>query len=196
MNSNKRFSVWPIFTRHYKGLVPAGRRHLQAKTVVYLFVIPAIIGALTFIAGTSLSALEPAIAGLGVLAGGFLAGFILLMELRVKIRETESYRVHLGRMIGRTAASAMYLMVLCILTLMLIIVAGVIVDALPETWTMVQHIVSGLAVAGLVHISTTGLTFLRRLFSVYAQMFSGDFAPELQSVDQPTHDISPNRRRA
>lgn len=195
MSRNKRFSVWPIFTRHYQGLVPAGRRRLQVKSVIYLFVTPAVIGILTALSGTELNKLEPAIAGLGVLAGAFLAGFVLLTELRIKIRETESYRVHLGRLIGRTAASTMYLMVMSILTLMLIILGGVLAGSLPANLILVQHVIAGISVAALVHIAATGMTFLRRLFNVYAQLFSGDFAPELRVVDQDATDQPTRRQR-
>ncbi|MBP2413967.1 hypothetical protein JOF48_002766 [Arthrobacter stackebrandtii] len=197
MTRNKRFSVWPIFTRHYRGMIPTGRRRLEFKTVLYLFIAPATIGAWAALGNVGFDKLEPAIAGLGVLAGAFLAGFVLLTDLRIKIRETESYRVHLGRLIGRTAASTMYLMVMSILTLMLIILGGVLTGSLPEDLLVVQHIIVGISVAALVHIVATGMTFLRRLFNVYVQLFSGDFAPELHIVDQdPTDGSAPRQRRA
>jgi hypothetical protein len=185
MSDSSRFSLMPIISRHYASLVPAGRRVVSFPTLAYLFVIPLAAGVLASWAGVTIASLTPAVAGLGVLAGGFLTGFVLLTNLRIKIRDEQAYRVRLSRLIGQTAVSSLYLVIGCVAGI------GSIVAFQGATLPLSQiplalHVGAALVVALLVHIGATGMTCVRRLFGVYFDLFSADFGPELTTIPSRT----------
>ncbi len=188
-----RFDLRPIVRRHYQSMHPSGMNRLGFGTFTALFLFPgalcSIVIALDY--RVPATALTPALAGLGVLTGAFLTGFVLLMNTRIKARDDDrlSYRHNLTRLMGQTAVTSLYLVVFC-----MGMIAGCI--ALAVAWDALLVVprglsaASGLLLAGLVHVGLTGATFVRRLFGVYDQMFAADFAPNLQAV--PTHRRSTN----
>jgi hypothetical protein len=181
-NDLNRFSLMPIVTRHFSAMKPPGRKRMSLSTIFVLFAGPATIGLFAAISGVfSVDHLTPGIAGLGVLAGAFLTGFVLLTNLRIKVRDEQSYRITLSRLIGQTAATAMYLLICCVAIIFVLLVGLVLKDLTKGVPYLLSSIV-GIALGGMAHVCVTGMTFIRRLFGVYYQLFPGDFAPELTSV--------------
>lgn len=185
-----RFSLSPILRRHYESMRSPGRRHISFGTFAALFGVPGLTGGTVILIDFQLpaTALTPSMAALGVLTGAFLSGFVLLMNTRIKARDDEqlSYRHDLARLIGQTAVTSLYLVVCCVVLIAACIVVAIgwdLLVALPHALSAA----TGLLLAGLVHISLTGSTFVRRLFGVYYRLFATDFAPALQSVPNSTH---------
>lgn len=186
MSQFTRFSLAPILRRHYLSLREPGSRWIPVGTSLVLFLCPVVLGCLVgFIAfEIPSSTLTPALAAVGVLTGAFLAGFVLLTNLRLKMREDEnlSYRLNLTRLVGETAVTALYLVTACLLSIALGVVTAVLGPFFSEYAPLVSQLGVGLFAAVLAHIGITALTLLRRMFSVYEQLFRSDFSPRLQAV--------------
>jgi hypothetical protein len=185
MLKTNRFSLYPVLARHYCAMRKPGTSRLGFGTMLALFGIPALLGAASifFQVKVPSSALTPALAAMGVLAGAFLSGFVLLMNTRMKIRDDESlsYRLGLARLVGQTAVTALYLVVICVA----VIILGIL---LALSWGYLRtlpwgvSIGTGVLVAGLAHVAVTGMSFVRRLFGVYDHLFGSDFSPDLQVI--------------
>lgn len=186
MSQLRRFSLAPIVRRHYASLRAPGSRWMSVGTLFVLFATPLMLGAVAgfFAFDIPTATLTPALAAIGVLTGAFLAGFVLLTNLRLKMREDEhlSYRLNLTRLVGETAVTALYLVTTCLVTIAFGVAMAVIGSVLTEVIPAVGQIGVGLFAAILMHIGFTALTLLRRLFSVYEQLFRSDFSPTLRAV--------------
>lgn len=186
MNAN-RFSLNPILRRHYESLRRPGSKRISFGTFAVLFLVPVTIGATAIIVDFRLpiAALTPSMAALGVLTGAFLSGFVLLMNTRIKVRDDDrlSYRHNLARLIGQTAVTSLYMVVFCVAMIAACIAVAIgwdMLSVLPRGLSTV----TGILLAGLAHVALTGSTFVRRLFGVYFQLFSSDFAPDLQPIPE------------
>jgi hypothetical protein len=186
MSHFKRFSLAPIVLRHYAALRKPGSRWIPVGTCAVLFVIPLAAGVIVglFAFQIQASTLTPALAAVGVLTGAFLAGFVLLTNLRLKMRDDEnlSYRVNLTRLVGETAVTALYLVTTCLAAIAWGLVAVVVGSAVSISVPVVAQLGVGLFAAVLTHIGVTALTLLRRVFSVYEQLFRSDFVPQLRVI--------------
>lgn len=186
MSQLRRFSLAPIVRRHYASLRTPGSRWMSVGTLFMLFAVPLILGGSTSIFAFEIptTTLTPVLAATGVLTGAFLAGFVLLTNLRLKMREDEalSYRLNLTRLVGETAVTALYLVTVCLAAIALGVAMAVVGPILAGVVPAVGQIGVGLFTAVLAHIGLTALTMLRRMFSVYEQLFRSDFSPKLQSV--------------
>lgn len=180
--SLKRFSIFPLIREHYRGYIPPGRRWPSVATLLILAGIPVLSGVGAGLVARGTSALPPMISGLGVLAGGFLTAFVLLTNLRVKLSETGSHRHRVARLMGETAASALYLVGSCLTLLVAILGVLMFRDAAPTPWPWVSGAVNGSVFGFTAHIAMTAVTVLRRLFGVYYELFRSDFGPKLREV--------------
>lgn len=183
-----RFSLHPILARHYRALRKEGTERLSFGTSFMLFGVPLLLGVgLVLLRVEVLStSLTPALAALGVLAGAFLSGFVLLMNTRMKIRDDESlnFRHSLSRLVGETAVTALYLVITCVAVIILGILLALIWSLLDDL-PLGLSVATGILVAGLAHVAITGMTFVRRLFGVYHHLFGSDFsAPPRPSKEE------------
>jgi len=159
-----------------------------------LFGVPVLLGISLILLRVEVpsTSLTPALAALGVLTGAFLSGFVLLMNTRLKIRDDESlsYRLSLARLVGETAVTALYLVVVCVAVIILGILLALIWSFLDDL-TLGLSVATGILVMGLAHVAITGMTFVRRLFGVYNHLFGSDFAPRLEH----NHEAGPDQTR-
>lgn len=159
-----------------------------------LFGVPLLLGVCLVLFNVEVpsTSLTPALAALGVLAGAFLSGFVLLMNTRMKIRDDESlnYRHSLSRLVGETAVTALYLVITCVAVIILGILMALLWSLL-DCLAMGLSVATGILVTGLAHVAITGMTFIRRLFGVYNDLFGSDFAPRIQQSPDSSRDQTP-----
>ena len=192
MSQMKRFSLAPIVRRHYSAFRSTGSRSMTPTVIVMVFLVPLLVGAAVGLYAPEIPAvaLTPTLAATGVLTGAFLAGFVLLTNLRLKIREDEalSYRLGLTRLVGETAVTALYLVIACLAAIIFGVAMAVFGPVISAKIPLVGQSVVGMFAAVLAHTGITALTFLRRMFSVYEQLFRADFSPRLMSVQSNEND--------
>ena len=183
MSEWERFSVMPVVREHYRGLISPGRRRPSWGTWLGVIGLPILIGAaaLYFQMRLPAAALTPLLTGTGLLVGAFVTAFVLLINLRIKVSETENwkYRATLVKLIGTTSASCLYAASVAFLVVALLVVGA----SIPLLREDPFHLIG---TAGLfavtAHLAATFTTVVRRLFGVYVSMFAADFDPELRIV--------------
>lgn len=157
---------------------------LSPSTWIVTFVLPVAAGALAAGFGVRIVQGGPLIAATSLLIGGMLTLFVFLTNLRIKLSEVDQYkykrRVH--QQVAYTAASCLYVALLALLgTAGLGIGFSVSVPNVP-TWMTAAG--TGFAVALLVHLCTTLLAVIRRVFGIYHALYRADFAPDLRPVEE------------
>jgi hypothetical protein len=178
-----RFSLVPIVTRHYRGLVAPGKTRLSIASIAAFFLLPLAVAGAGWALGFSLpsTAIGPLLTGTGLLCGAFLSVFVLLTNLRIKVDETEkwSYKTTLIKVIANTAASTLYASSVAFGVVGSLVVAV----SIPRDWVQVLHAPGSAVIAALaVHLLACFLVVVRRLYGVYFAMFKRDFDPLLQIV--------------
>lgn len=102
--------------------------------------------------------------------------------------ENLSYRLILNRLVGETAVKALCLVTTCLSAIGLGVVAAVGGSALSSSAPVVAQFGVGLFATLLTHIGVTALTLLRRIFSIYEQLFSSDLSPQLRVIPQDENE--------
>lgn len=180
-----RFSVLDVVRHYYKSLVPRGHAGIRTSGYMLLFVLPLLAGVA---AGTFLWIFPgtvnfiPIVTTLGVLVAAFLTTFVAMLNLRAK-RADDTQRAlpsQLDRAISQTAVACLYQVVVCLGSL------GVSVVFIASSHAIAPYggvsIGVGILTVMLVHASVVTLSLVRRVFLIYANTFSKDFAPDLSAV--------------
>jgi len=85
------FSPWDLFRGHTKGLSdyrsPTEKAKLDRRTRAVLVVVPVLVGALIWIFHGKIASPGALLAGVSLLAGGFLTAFTHLSTLRIRLTE-------------------------------------------------------------------------------------------------------------
>lgn len=169
---------------HFRGMRDRRTGRLSPSTWIVTFGLPVIAGALAVGFGVRIVQGGPLITATSLLIGGMLTLFVFLTNLRIKLSEVEQYkykrRVH--QQLAYTSASCLYVALLALLgTAGLGIGFSISVPDLP-TWLAAAG--TGFAVALLVHLCTTLLAVIRRVFGIYHALYRADFAPDLRPVEE------------
>lgn len=194
-----RFSLRPLLSRHVQSLQDASTGRISFGTWWALVGIPLLLGGL---AGYFIQPLSPAgslapspalplTASGGALTGGFLACFVLLTNLRIKLAESP----HLPqtpdtrRSLSFAAINSLYLTTASASFLVIALGLGAFWSQVATT-PIAAQIWFGAAIALLAHILVLASTLIRRASSAYITMFGADTAPVLRAVPDRNRHVS------
>lgn len=198
MREHLRFSLAPIVRRHLWSLRAPGRKHPSPSVWLVLYAVPVAVGVLAWWLYAPIdpngsvvpNPLVPLMAALGALLGGFIAAFVLLMNLRLKLHETPDLPAsgHQKTLIGETATTSLYLAILTGSLLILCIASSIAWTQIAFSAAMVLRILLGILAAVATHIIITAGTVIRRVYAAYFGLFGSDLGAKLRAVrDEERH---------
>lgn len=186
-----RFSLRPLMKRQAQSLQDASTGRISGGTWVFLVGLPLIVGGLagyfiqplSSLGAPSPSPALPLAAAGGALTGGFLACFVLLMNLRIKLAESPSLpqTPDTRRSLSFAAINSLYLTTASACFLVTALGLGAFWSQVAGTPVAAQ-IWFGATIALLAHILVLAVTLIRRASSAYITMFGADAAPSLRAV--------------
>jgi hypothetical protein len=174
-----RFSLTPIMKAAWGGFMTPGSGRLGLPTLVFVVIVPLGAGVAPWLWPLRITdaSIPPLLTTLGLLTSSLLAAFVLMVNTRLKVSESndQRHRAKLARLLSRTGAACLYSSVLSVVMLLVIISASVWAGAFPSradhAWLPAT---SALFAIGL-HLVAVLVTVVRRIFGVYYSLFRGDF---------------------
>lgn len=189
----QRFDLRPLARHHFRSLVDPGQRRMTASTWAVVFGLPLALGLAAALAvpvqgnGVLPAALSMVPAAAGTLTAGFLAAFVLLMNLRIKLQETTALprTPDSLRSVSTAAMSSLYLATVSGAALALALSLAVFAAPLAALHIAFLKAAIGVVVALLAHTLVNAITVLRRAAGAYFVMFRGEVdRPHLAGVDK------------
>ncbi|QCP08201.1 hypothetical protein FDF08_09585 [Micrococcus luteus] len=192
----ERFDLRPLARPHFQSLIDPGRRRISFGTTAIIFLLPLAVGILggwavpipgaapadasggaPAPASSAASAVFTALPGAaGTLVAGFLAAFVLLMNLRIKLDDSPQLPRTPAqlRSISTAAMSSLYLTTVSgsalIVSLCLAIFGAPLAAIAPLAFRALVGLVLGL----FTHILVNAITVLRRVAGAYYVLYKGE----------------------
>lgn len=191
----ERFDLRPLVRPHFQSLIDPGRRRISFGTAAVIFLLPLAVGILggwavpipgAFAAAPALSAAPASSAAsavftalpgaAGTLVAGFLAAFVLLMNLRIKLDDSPQLPRTPAqlRSISTAAMSSLYLTTVSgsalIVSLCLAVFGAPLAAGAPLAFRALVGLVLGL----FTHILVNAITVLRRVAGAYYVLYKGE----------------------
>ncbi|MBF6332799.1 hypothetical protein [Nocardia transvalensis] len=176
MDKLQRFNPWPIFIYNSRAVRELdGRRSASLSERLLLYGVPIGSLALFTLMRWQLGGVTQLLSAISLLVGAMLSTFVFLANLRIKIEESDNYRVRPGlkRLVASSAVGALHVSLVAMLLSLLL--ATVTSWPLLTAGGRAANIASGLCVAMLVHLIVSLAAVLRRLLGIYVDLFLGDF---------------------
>lgn len=191
----RRLDVRPIERRYLRGLQRPSTQRITWGTRVALFLLPVLAGACLAAlfpmvdpatGGAVGNPLIPAVGLGGAMMGGMLAGFVLTLNLRLKLEENGAVPTSRATRENLTYAAYTFLhLTLCCMVVLTI--------ALPMAmcWTQwaptaagafALRLGIGVCAATLIHVLMNAVTLVRRIGSAYAALFDTDMRSTFRVV--------------
>lgn len=175
MSKLQRFNPWPIFIYNSKALRGSEDVPLNWAERLVLYGTPTLGLGLFVTFRLHIGGVAPLLSATSLLVGAMLSTFVFLSNLRIKIQESEEYRVRGGlkELVASSAVGALHVSAVSMaLALALALIASW--DYLTKS-NVPAHIASGICVWLLLHLLISLAAVMRRLFAVYVELFTGDF---------------------
>lgn len=200
--TEKRFTLRPIFTRFYRALGnPTTGAGPTSSVRALVYGLPLIVGATAALIfpldgnpSRSPSPFTPVLSVATAFIGGFLACFVLLLNLRIKLHESPDLpQSETTRMNVTSAAFTSLYLAVCSGA---IVTTGLLVNFVwqyaSEPWLILVRLGIGVVVALVLHVLVSTLSLVRRVGGAYATLFDQDTRqrPRLVSPPQRHHDAS------
>lgn len=185
----RRFSIRSIVRRHYEGMRVPHTGHIYWGTRTIIFGLPLAVGLipwldtlpdqwLPFHPATVIfpeALIGPMLTLAAFLGSALFATFTLIFNLRLKVEDEERWKRNrrLSRLLSHSAASALYLVLLCIGVLSTLILVSAMTAGASDGLGMRAG--TSLLFALGAHGASTFFTITRRVFGAYEAMFRTDF---------------------
>lgn len=194
--SERRLDLRPIERRYLRGLEHPRTQRISWSTRATHFILPVTAGLAAGIlfpvsASTVGNPLVPAVGLGGALLGGMLAGFVLTLNLRLKLEEGNAIDTSRATRenVSYAAFTFLHLTLCCAAVLIIALPMSMIwAQAAATTAAIALHVGIGLSVALLLHILANAITLVRRIGSAYAALFDKDMRATFRVVRD--HDRS------
>lgn len=197
MAVSDRFSLTPLIGYHYANFRDPGARCMSTATRLVLFGIPLALGLVVGLTVPLSQSTPPGtplpimVTAAGTMIAGFLASFVLLTNLRIKLHETDGslpQDANLRRSVSMAVIASLYLGLVSAGALMLALLGSLYWPVLPPEGA---RTLLGLVVAVFAHIAVTTLSLVRRASGAYVVMFRGEVVPtRLTAVSDRHHRAS------
>lgn len=191
----ERFDLRPLARPHFQSLIDPGRRRISFGTTAIIFLLPLAVGILggwavpipgaapadasggaPAPASSAASAVFTALPGAaGTLVAGFLAAFVLLMNLRIKLDDSPQLPRTPAqlRSISTAAMSSLYLTTVsgsALIVSLCLAIFGALAAIAPLAFRALVGLVLGL----FTHILVNAITVLRRVAGAYYVLYKGE----------------------
>jgi hypothetical protein len=181
----QRYNIGPVISYHYAGFTAAGTVESTRADWLILGGFPVVVGGLCAAFNVEIQSATALLTACSLLVGAMLSLYVFVVNLRIKISETEKLRKNrrLHRLVAYSASSCLYVALVALAaTVALALFAGVHVSWLSGHGLV--RISYGLIFALLTHLALTLVTVVRRIFGIYFDIFRQDFNPEIYAVDE------------
>lgn len=203
MRELQRFSLLPILKRNHLGLgSPTKNRGPRWPVVLIVYVLPIVFGAaIAWVfpvapnGSDTLPATGPLLPVLSVstaFVGGFLACFVLLMNLRFKLAEARSFpQADWTRAsVSQAAYSSLYLMLCSGLIVVIGLPASVAWPQVTGGLVWILQVTVGLIAAIYLHMLPITVSLVRRVGGAYSVLFDKDLSPRPHAVSESNRSAS------
>jgi hypothetical protein len=170
----RRFNPWPIVSYNSSAAYESD----SSRWLRLSLIVPTLTVAASFAFRFRYGDLTALLSAVTLLVGAMISAFTFLANLRVKVSEVDEYRVRprLKKAISSAAVATLYVC-LSALGLALAIASTFAVPILGPTRG--AGVVSSAIITGLLaHLLMSFLSVLRRMFGLYVELFSGDYAAD------------------
>lgn len=195
----ERFDLRPLARPHFESLIDPGRRRISFGTTAIIFLLPLAVGILggwaapipgalgaapadasggaPAPASSAASAVFTALPGAaGTLVAGFLAAFVLLMNLRIKLDDSPQLPRTPAqlRSISTAAISSLYLTTVSGSALIVSLCLAIFGAPLAASAPLAFRVLVGLVLGLFTHILVNAITVLRRVAGAYYVLYKGE----------------------
>lgn len=222
----ERFDLRPLARPHFQSLFEPGRLRMSFGTMAIIFLLPLAVGILggwavpipgalgaapaddsggapvpsAAPASSAASAVFTALPGAaGTLVAGFLAAFVLLMNLRIKLDDSPQLPRTPAqlRSISAAAMSSLYLTTVSGSALIVSLCLAIFGAPLAASAPLAFRVLVGLVLGLFTHILVNAITVLRRVAGAYYVLYKGEIRRlPARRVRVPVRGVPEHDKRA